>query len=67
MRYPWAMRPSCLALPLLALLLAAAPPAPAQPQTPTRVAYVAGMEDVPLMAGLAPTRANDVTFDSPRR
>jgi hypothetical protein len=34
-------------------------------QAPTRAAYVAGLEDVPLMAGLAPTRTNDVTFDSP--
>ena len=34
-------------------------------QTATRAAYVAGLEDVPLMAGLVPTRANDVAFDSP--
>lgn len=33
-------------------------------QTP--VAYVAGLEDVPLMTGLAPTRANDLRFDSPQ-
>ena len=33
-------------------------------QTP--VSYVAGIEDVPLMAGLAPTRANDLRFDSPQ-
>jgi len=34
-------------------------------QAPARAAYVAGLEDVPLMAGLVPTRANDVAFDSP--
>ena len=36
---------------------------PIPPQTHT--AYVAGLEDVPLMAGLIPTHANDVAFDSP--
>ena len=31
-----------------------------------QVAYVAGLEDVPLMAGLTPTGGNDVAFDSPQ-
>ena len=44
-------------------LLLAAGGACAQAQI--RAVYVAGLEDVPLMAGLAPTRTNDVTFDSP--
>jgi hypothetical protein len=47
---------------LILTLLAAAPVASAQ----RPVAYVAGIEDVPLMAGLAPTRTNDLTFDSPQ-
>ena len=34
--------------------------------TPARAAYVAGLEDVPLMAGLIPTHVDDVAFDSPR-
>ena len=48
---------------LVVMLLIAAPWL-ARAQTP--VAYVAGIEDVPLMAGLAPTRANDLNFDSPQ-
>ena len=50
---------------LVLALIAVAPLARAQtPAAP--VGYVAGIEDVPLMAGLAPTKANDVTFDSPQ-
>ena len=49
----------------LALLLAATVlAAGARAQTP--VGYVAGLEDVPLMAGLAPTKTNDLVFDSPQ-
>jgi hypothetical protein len=47
---------------LVLMLLAA--PLLARAQTP--VAYVAGIEDLPLMAGLAPTRTNDLNFDSPQ-
>ena len=47
----------------LVLMLIAAPLV-AWAQTP--VSYVAGIEDVPLMAGLAPTRTNDLNFDSPQ-
>ena len=47
---------------LLALMVTV--PLGARGQTP--VAYVAGIEDVPLMTGLAPTRANDLNFDSPQ-
>ena len=35
-------------------------------QTTAPVGYVAGLEDVPLMAGLAPTKTNDLVFDSPQ-
>ncbi len=54
--------------PLLALLLLAGGwtvSGAARAQAPAHAAYVAGIEDVPLMAGLAPTRVNDVAFDSP--
>jgi hypothetical protein len=49
---------------IAALWLAALAPlsAPARAQ----VAYVAGLEDVPLMAGLTPAGGNDVAFDSPQ-
>jgi hypothetical protein len=47
---------------LVLTLLAVAPVARAQKP----VAYVAGIEDVPLMAGLAPTKTNDLVFDSPQ-
>jgi hypothetical protein len=61
-------RSLALVVPVLAgLVIAAGAPAwrLAEAQTATRAAYVAGLEDVPLMAGLVPTRANDVAFDSP--
>jgi hypothetical protein len=48
---------------VLTLMLIAAPLV-ARAQTP--VSYVAGIEDVPLMAGLAPSRTNDLNFDSPQ-
>ena len=63
MSYRLAVRSLALILPLL--LLPALAAAPARAETPSHAAYVAGMEDVPLMTGLAPTRTNDVTFDSP--
>src|SRR4051812_46945861 len=47
---------------LVLMLLAAAFDARAQ----APAAYVSGLEDVPLMAGLAPTRTSDVNFDSPQ-
>ncbi len=46
------------------ILMLIAVPVAARAQTP--VAYVAGIEDLPLMAGLAPTKANDLNFDSPQ-
>ncbi|MBI3514186.1 MAG: hypothetical protein HY060_09015 [Proteobacteria bacterium] len=55
-------RPIVLALALFALIAAASAGARAQ----TAVGYVAGIEDVPLMAGLAPTQTNDLVFDSPQ-
>ena len=65
MSYPLPMfrivrRLSLLALPWLAAVVA--PWAAARAQ----VAYVAGLEDVPLMAGLTPAGGNDVAFDSPQ-
>jgi hypothetical protein len=54
---------------LLPLLIGVVTPGGARAETPVPVqrhtAYVAGLEDVPLMAGLIPTHANDVAFDSP--
>ncbi len=47
---------------LVLVLLAVAPVARAQ----APVAYVAGIEDVPLMTGLAPTKTDDLVFDSPQ-
>ncbi len=35
------------------------------PAARAQVGYVAGLEDVPLMAGLTPIGGNDVAFDSP--
>jgi len=49
-------------LPLALAWLAVAAPAGA---ASVPVAYVAGLEDVPLMDGLAPSGGNDVSFDSP--
>ena len=57
------MRRFALALAFV-LVLAATMLAAARAQTP--VGYVAGLEDVPLMAGLAPTKTNDLVFDSPQ-
>jgi len=55
-----------LALPLLAVLALAASGTPSGiAYAQVRAQYVAGLEDVPLMAGLIPTHANDVAFDSP--
>lgn len=51
-----------LSLAMLPWLAAAAPPFAA---ARAQVGYVAGLEDVPLMAGLTPTGGNDVAFDSP--
>ena len=56
-------RPSLPAFVLLIALIAALG-AGARAQAP--VGYVAGIEDVPLMAGLAPTKTNDLVFDSPQ-
>ncbi len=47
---------------LFALAAGAAP----WPAARAQVAYVAGLEDVPLMAGLTPIGGNDVAFDSPQ-
>jgi hypothetical protein len=47
----------------LAWLAAVVPPFGA---ARAQVAYVAGLEDVPLMAGLTPAGGNDVAFDSPQ-
>jgi hypothetical protein len=61
------VRRSLIPLLLAALVIAAGVFAwtTAQAQAAKPVAYVAGLEDVPLMAGLSPTRTNDVAFDSP--
>ena len=59
MSYPLAMRRI-----LIAFALLVSPLAVAAAQTPA--AYVPGLEDVPLMRGLAPAGGNDVSFDSPQ-
>jgi hypothetical protein len=59
------LRPLLLALLLLATSASFAA-ARAQAPAATPVRYVAGLEDVPLMAGLAPAGGNDVAFDSPQ-
>jgi hypothetical protein len=65
MSYPLPMRhPTLLALLLAACLASSGSPACAQAPAPAR--YVAGLEDVPLMAGLTPAGGNDVAFDSPQ-
>jgi hypothetical protein len=65
MSYPLPMfRPVLLALLLATCLASSGGAARAQATAPAR--YVAGLEDVPLMAGLTPTGGNDVAFDSPQ-
>jgi hypothetical protein len=48
---------------VIVLMLLVAAPLVVMAQTPA--AYVSGLEDVPLMSGLAPMRVGDVAFDSP--
>jgi hypothetical protein len=59
MSYPLAVRRILASLSLL-ILASLAGVARAE------VGYVAGLEDVPLMAGLKPVGGNDVSFDSPQ-
>jgi len=59
MRRPRILRP-CLAL-LLAVLLSQAGISPAAAED----RFVAGIDDLPLMAGLAPVAGQNVVFDAP--
>jgi hypothetical protein len=66
MSYPLAVRRRLARLTLLVLVsLAGAARAEIAPQA-AQTAYVAGLEDVPLMRGLRPAGGNDVSFDSPQ-
>jgi hypothetical protein len=65
MSYPLPMFRIARRLSLLALLWLAAV-VPPWAAARAQVAYVAGLEDVPLMAGLTPAGGNDVAFDSPQ-